>query len=363
MYPDYNSGELTFQLMVEAVPSALLLVNQEGKIAYVNKYAEKLFEYNREELIGQGVEKLIPAKFKSRHPAFVESFFQSPRARAMGAGQELFALKKSQDEFPVEIGLNPLVTVQGTMVLASIIDITERKAQEAAKKRAHDLEIRNKELEQFAYIASHDLQEPLRTVSNYITVMVEDYGQILDETAHNYLQAMTRATERMNRMINALLNYSRLGTGREISEVHLGKLLDDLRDDLKGLLQTSRAELEIGEMPVLNGCELEIRQLFQNLITNAVKYSKKEVLPKIRIGASKRDQKWLFYVSDNGIGIDSEYLSKIFFIFQRLHRSEEIEGSGIGLANCKKIVDLHDGQIWAESKIGEGSTFYFTLAN
>lgn len=362
MYPiDQDLNELTFQRMVEAVPSAVLLVNQKGKIAYINHYAERLFEFGREELIGQGVEILIPERFRKNHPGFVEVFFKSPKARPMGAGQELFAVKKSGDEFPVEIGLNPLVTLSGSMALASIIDISGRKAQEEMRKRTHDLEIRNRELEQVAYIASHDLQEPLRTVSNYITVLEEDYSDILQETAHSYLRSMNRAVDRMNRMIHALLNYSRLGSGRELTNVDPSKLLNEVRDDLKNLIETTGTQLIVGRLPEIVACETEIRQLFQNLISNAIKYHKPDVIPIVNVGTEIRNQKLTFYISDNGIGIAPEYLTRIFFIFQRLHRAEEIEGSGIGLANCKKIVDLHGGEIWVESVVNKGSTFYFTL--
>ncbi|MEZ4828628.1 MAG: ATP-binding protein [Bacteroidia bacterium] len=358
----YIHQEITFHLMVEYSPNALILVNEESKIVYVNLYAEKLFQYTKTELIGRGVEILIPERLRSKHPEFVKMFFSSPSSRAMGVGRDLYAVKKDRTEFPVEIGLNPLITIEGTLVLAAIIDISERKIKDAALKKQLELESKNQELEQFAYIASHDLREPLRTINNYIQVIEEDCAEIMDSTSRNYFLAMNQAIKRMDMLISALLEYSRMGKDFIYSPVDINALLENVRADLASSIKEHHANIHIGLMPVLNVNEIKISQLFQNLLSNAIKFRKKNITPEIFITAEKEDSRWKFSIRDNGIGIDEKYFARIFQIFQRLNASKEYEGNGIGLANCKKIVELHNGEIWVESTPGEGSVFYFTIA-
>jgi light-regulated signal transduction histidine kinase (bacteriophytochrome) len=263
----------------------------------------------------------------------------------------------------VEIGLNPIETMEGNVVLASIIDITERKMQEDMLKKQAELEIKNKELEQFAYIASHDLQEPLRTVSNYMQVFEEDYVDQLDGQARKYLQSVNNATKRMSMLIKALLDYSRLGRNGVLVHKNLRTLLDEVLGDLETIIRKSNAQIDIGEMPVLTVYETEMRQLFQNLITNAIKFTAADVTPHITIDAEQKNNSYVFRVADNGIGIDPVFYERVFEIFQRLHPADEYKGNGIGLAYCKKIVELHRGEIWIKSKPGNGSAFYFTISS
>ena len=232
------------------------------------------------------------------------------------------------------------------------------------EKRAAELLIANKELEQFTYIASHDLREPLRTVSNYMQVFEEDYIDQLDDNARKYLHAVNNATDRMSMLIKSLLDFSRLGRNAKLTYVDCKKLIEDVIADLDNMVKTSNAVIEVTGMPKLNLYESGIRQVFQNLISNAIKFRQKGTQPEIQIGSEKGDEKWKFSVSDNGIGIDPSHFERIFNIFQRLHNNEEeYEGYGIGLANCKKIVQMHQGEIWVESNIGQGTTFYFTIPN
>jgi PAS domain S-box-containing protein len=348
---------------VESAPNAMVLVNETGQIALVNTQTEKLFGYERKELIGNKIEMLIPQRFSNHHPHHRDEFFQKPRTRSMGAGRDLFGLRKDGSEVQVEIGLNPIETKEGNMVLASIIDITERKVQELSLKRQVELETKNIELEQFAYIASHDLQAPLRTVSNYMKVFEEDYLQLLDEKARGYLQRVNQATERMSILIKALLNFSRLGRGGKLNYCDCGKIISDVLADIEPTLKAVEATIEVNNMPSLNVYEVEMRQLFQNLISNAIKFRKSNVRPVIKIHSEELKNKWKFYVSDNGIGIAAIHYERIFYIFQRLNKESAYEGYGIGLANCKKIVELHKGEIGVESEIGKGTTFHFTISN
>jgi len=234
---------------------------------------------------------------------------------------------------------------------------------EEKEKRTAELSIANKGLEQFSYIASHDLQEPLRTVSNYMQVFEEDYIGQLDEKALKYLHSVNDATKRMSMLIKSLLEFSRLGHNTSLSFIDIGKLIGFVIEDLHTLIETSKAEITVSEMPQLNVYEIEIRQVFQNLIANAIKFRKVNIQPIIEIRSKKINNEWLFSVSDNGIGIDSIYFERVFDIFQRLHTTEEFEGIGIGLSTCKKIVQSHHGKIWVESSLEQGSVFYFAIPN
>ncbi|MBA3705624.1 MAG: GHKL domain-containing protein, partial [Bacteroidetes bacterium] len=234
---------------------------------------------------------------------------------------------------------------------------------EEKEKRATELVIANKGLEQFSYIASHDLQEPLRTVSNYMNVFEEDYIEVLDDTARKYLKSVGSAIKRMNLLIKSLLDFSRLGHSTNLAFVDCRNLIDVVISDLEIMIKTSNAVIEVFEMPHLNVYEIEIRQVFQNLITNAIKFRKENIQPKIKIYSEKINDGWKFSVCDNGIGINSIYFERIFDIFQRLHTSEKYEGNGIGLSNCKKIIESHQGKIWVESNAQQGSTFNFTISN
>jgi light-regulated signal transduction histidine kinase (bacteriophytochrome) len=241
------------------------------------------------------------------------------------------------------------------------------------EKRSMELNITNKELafqnqinetlEQVIYVSSHNLQEPLRSISNYIQVLDEEYSEILDDNAKNYLKSIDNAAKRMNILIKSLLDTSRLGRNSYLIKLDFKKVIDEVIADLDTKIKMSNTIIDVSEMPSLNAYEVETRQLFQNLITNAIKFQKKDNLPRIKISCEKTDDKWTFSIHDNGIGISPIHFERIFIIFQRLHTDEEYEGNGIGLSNCKKIVDLHHGEIWVESKLGKGSTFYFTIPN
>jgi light-regulated signal transduction histidine kinase (bacteriophytochrome) len=233
---------------------------------------------------------------------------------------------------------------------------------EEKDKRIAELIIANKELEQFVYIISHDLREPLRTISIYMQVFEEDYSGLLDENARKYLNSVNIAANRMRILIKSLLDFSRLGHNSKLTWVDCRKLIDDVIADLEPMIQASNTMIEVLEMPVLNLYEPEMRRVFQNLISNAIKFRKKDTRPIIQIRSEKMNEKWKFSVNDNGIGINPANFEHIFVMFQRVHSNEEeYEGTGIGLASCKKIIQLHKGEIWVESTLGQGTTIHFTI--
>jgi light-regulated signal transduction histidine kinase (bacteriophytochrome) len=240
----------------------------------------------------------------------------------------------------------------------------EKQVQERTQSLAQmtvELERKNKELEQFAYVASHDLQEPLRTISSFLDLLSKQYAEHLDERAQKYMTFIVQASDRMKVLINDLLDYSRIGRKKEAAQVDLNKLIQEVLADLNKAITDAGAEIQVGKMPAIKAYPTELKQVFQNLILNAIKFRKKDTPPKIEIAAERQNGEWKFMVRDNGIGIDPQHADRIFVIFQRLHTRNEYEGSGIGLSNCKKIAELHKGTIWVESTPGEGSSFFFTV--
>jgi signal transduction histidine kinase len=236
-----------------------------------------------------------------------------------------------------------------------------RQNETTLEVRTKELERKNKELEQFVYIASHDLQEPLRTTSSFVELLQQQYNGKLDMQADQYLTFITQSSDRMRVLINDLLDYSRIGNKKELELIDSNLLLAEVMDDMQKTIGDVKADIRAGALPLIMGFRTEIKQLFQNLLVNAVKFRKPESSPEVRISASKHDGEWIFSVRDNGIGIATDHRDRIFIIFQRLHTRSEYEGSGIGLAHCKKIVGLHGGRIWVESTPGHGASFYFTI--
>jgi len=256
-----------------------------------------------------------------------------------------------------EIGTYAFKVGNGVGIVA--IDVSEWLREERAM--ITQLEQKNKELEQFAYVASHDLQEPLETVSSFVGVLQKKYAGKLDEKGDTYIGFIVQAAKRMQTLVRNVLEYSRIGKSNVKEPVDCNKLIREVITDLDASIQASQATVTAHELPVVNGNSIELKQLFQNLISNAIKFRKADVAPVVEISAAKEDGSWKFAVSDNGIGIDEKFYDRIFVIFQRLHNRSQYEGTGIGLSLGRKIVESHGGKIWVTSKPGEGSTFYFTI--
>jgi len=357
-----KNAEEQFRSVVESAPNAIVVTGSDGKVTLVNTEAEKLFGYTRSELIGSPSQILIPSRFRKKEGGN-DMFYTAPSQRLNPGPRELFAIKKDGREFPVEMAVSPIENPDGDSTITSIIDITERKKSEVIiKKQLIELQLKNREMEQFNYIASHDLQEPLRTVSNYIEMLEEDYEDKLDDEVKESLNMINAAVSRMSLLVRSILDYGRLGRNKTLALINCGEVVNTVLSDLEYLIQNHSATITVEPLPILPAYETELRQLFQNLINNAIKFRKKDVAPVIAIGYSQTGSTHEFYITDNGIGIEPKHFERIFHIFQRLHKEDEFEGNGIGLANCKKIVDMHGGRIWIESQHGLGTTFKFTLA-
>ena len=349
-----------FKNLLEAAPDAMIIVNENGFIEIANSQAETLFEFTRQELIGKTIEMIMPETFRAAHVKHRHNFFESPVRRPMGEGRKLSAQSKSGKIFPVEISLSPIESEKGTWVSAAIRDITKRIETEDTLRKYSTLESKSKEMEQFAYIASHDLREPLLTIKNYIQLIHSKQEKFAPQTRH-YLETVAKAADRMEKLIIGLLDYSRLSKRKQLLPVDCNQLVKEIIQDLHASIISSGAKVTFESLPTIKAYPLELKLLFQNLIANGIKFSKKDIAPIIHLSASKISNGWQFKIHDNGIGIDELHKEKIFDIFQKLHSSAEYEGTGIGLAHCRKIAEIHGGTIWVQSKLNEYSSFYFTI--
>lgn len=356
--------EARYRGLLEAAPDAMVVVNQGGEIVLLNVQAEVQFGYRRDELVGQAVKNIIPEGFAERLIADALRSVEAARAQQIGTGIELYGRRKDGTGFPIEIMLSPLSSLEGVLVTAAIRDITARKRSEAhLMQKVQELNRSNEELEQFAYIASHDLQEPLRMVASYTQLLSRRYKGRLDSDADEFIAFAVDGASRMQRLIKDLLTYSRVGTkGGALTDTSSEDALSQALRNLRSSIEESGAIVTQDLLPTVSADEMQLVQLFQNLVGNAIKYQNIGV-PKVHISAFlNRRRKWEFTVKDNGLGIEPQYFERIFGMFQRLHKREEFAGTGIGLAICKKIVERHGGIISVESTPGSGSTFRFDLS-
>jgi PAS domain S-box-containing protein len=365
-YMKLQAAKENLKMVVEAAPYALIMSDKTGKILDFNKRAIKIFGYRENELRGQNVAMLVPENFRNEWMLKRNTFFSAPSIKHYGFDDEIPAIRKNGTVFPIEIVLTPIKTDDGFKILSFVSDITTRKANETIiTKQLIELQSKNQELEQFNYISSHDLQEPLRTLLNYIQLLEEDYPD-LDQEVIEHLKVMEASVNRMSNVVRSLLDFGRLGRNKKLGLTDCRVIIKEVLSDLKTIIKQNNATITLkdeDEHPKVYAYETELRQLFQNLINNAIKFRKKDVDPHIEISCRRIEGYYEFSVTDNGIGIESKHFEKIFDIFQRLNKETEFEGHGIGLANCKKIAEMHGGKIWVESVPGEGTTFKFTILN
>ena len=380
--------ELKFRTIMEYAPHARIAVDAAGTVVLMNAKAEKIFGYPRDEVIGRCVDVLVPDRFRDLHPGHRQAYLRAPEARGLGGGRTLYGRRRDGREFPADVTLSPVWGDEGLLVIAAVIDISERVkleselkalnwhleeevAQRTAALAAHARELEranvellrsNADLQQFAYVASHDLQEPLRQVASFTQLLARRYRGRLDGDADEFIGYVVDGAQRMQRLIQALLSFSRIGTRRiHLAATDCDEVLDRVLKDLEITIGEAGAVITRDPLPTVLADGGQLGLVFQNLITNAIKFRAQTRRPEVHVGAEVDDGGWTFSVRDNGVGIAPEHFERIFVIFQRLHNANEYPGTGIGLAICKRVIDRHDGRVWVESRPGGGSTFCFTL--
>ncbi|WP_295770009.1 ATP-binding protein [uncultured Mucilaginibacter sp.] len=359
-----NAKHLRILNMIEEIEDyAIIVLDSNGNIENWNKGAQRIKGYNPNEVIGQHFRMFYTDADKAiKKPETLINLART-KGRSIDEG---WRVRKDGTRFWGSITITAIHDNERNVIGYTKVtrDLTDKMtAAEAASLHLAQLQVQNQELEQFVYIASHDLQEPLLTISNFIDMLKVDYGHALqDDDAQLYMGFIEDAASRMRNLIKDLLDYSRLGKTKQTEQVDVNELLQHIISDLDTRIAATQTKIIFNNLPVVTGYRTELRQLFQNLITNAIKFSKKDEPPVIKITATPNNVTgWEFTVQDNGIGVDAKYHEKIFLIFQRLHNRDEYPGNGIGLANCKKIVSMHNGNISVQSEEGAGSRFYFTL--
>ncbi len=352
-----------FEGLFELAPDAIIVVSRSGDIVRANKQAENLFGYSRNELFNVHHEILLPERLRDEHMEHRRVYMSDPYIRPMGTGLELYGRRKDGSEFSVDIALGPLRAEDDMVVIAVIRDISERKrADDMMKKRTTDLIDALKELDAFSYSVAHDLRAPVRQMHSFVELLKTRVGGLPDEKIHQYADAIAAASIKMGILIDDLLAFSRLGR-TEIKKRKVGfsalvkEVIQEMQDEVKG----RDIKWEIYELPEVDGDRTLLRLVFVNLISNAVKFTNTRPQAEIKIGCKDEVDKFICSVKDNGVGFDMKYVDKLFGVFQRLHPQAEFEGTGIGLANVRRIIARHGGKIWAEGSKGQGATFHFTL--
>jgi PAS domain S-box-containing protein len=344
--------------LLESAPDAMVVVNQHGEIALLNLQAERQFGYQRAELVGQRVKDIIPGDFEARLGDGVEA-----AARQTGAPIQLTGRRKDGSSFPIDVTLSRIDDSHGVAVTLAIRDVTvQQQAQAQLLEKLEELNRSNEDLRQFTYVASHDLQQPLRMVASFTELLSRRYKGRLDADADDYIRFAVDGARRMQQLIEDLLAYSRIGSeGRAMRRVSSEEALRQALMNLARAIEESGAIVTHDPLPAILADKRQLIQLFQNLVANAIQY-RSAASPRVHISAVRHEPgEWTFAVRDNGQGIEAQHFERIFGVFQRLHNREELFGTGIGLAICKRIVERHGSRIAVESEPGKGSTFRFAL--
>jgi two-component system, LuxR family, sensor kinase FixL len=362
-----QSREETARLkaVMDTVLDGLITIDQTGMIETFNPAAERIFGYQAGEVIGRNINMLMPDPYHTAHDGYLRNYLSGGQAKVIGAGRVVTARRKNGSVFPIELGVSEMNVVGKRLFVGTIRDITERvEAEHAAQQYIAALSRSNQELDDFAYIASHDLKEPLRGLSNNALFLKEDFQDVIGEDGNRRLARIMFLCERMERLVNDLLYFSRLNRqDLAIQSTDLNAVIADITQVMQCGLDEANARIVIPTpLPTIT-CDMpRTTEVFRNLITNAVKYNDK---PEkiVEIGCKQDDGRMAFFVRDNGIGIHERFHSDIFRIFKRLNdEPDAVKGTGVGLTFVKKIIERHGGRIWLESELGQGTTFYFTLA-
>jgi PAS domain S-box-containing protein len=349
-----DSADHAYRILVETMNEGTATLSFDGTILYCNSRFAVLLRMSLQSIVGTPIYQFIAPEHCLTFKALLEHDIDRGEITLMTEGGR---------SLPVYMSISSLRSKESPNSWCLVItDLTEiKKAEGNLKSKIDELARSNEELEQFAYVSSHDLQEPLRMITSYLQLLQLRYQGNLDDKADKYINFAVDGASRMQNLIKDLMEYSRVTrTSREPKPTDCEFILNQVLSTFKLILDENEATVSHDPLPEVMADSTQLSQLLQNLISNGVKFRSEET-PTIHIAAEKKANEWIFSVQDNGIGIDPQYSERIFEVFKRLNKREEYSGTGIGLAICKKIVERHDGHIWVESELGKGSTFYFTL--
>ncbi|MCB1746008.1 MAG: PAS domain-containing protein [Gammaproteobacteria bacterium] len=358
---DHDATGIAAQVLA-AVPTAVLVIDSDGIITLANPSAEAMFAAPPRGLVGVTVERLVPPDVAAAHTDLRRAYLADPASREMGERRDLTAVALNGREFPVMIGLTALTPAPQPLVIANIVDLTRRHAELATlREQAERLAESNTALEQFAFLASHDLQEPLRTIQAYSGRLRDSCATQLDARGRDWLQKVHDGAERMSTLVRDLLRYSRARTQPLLlGACVMDELMAELVVDLQTLLDEHAARVEWSALPTVTGDRTLLAILLRNLVVNAMRYRSAQP-PRVKLACTRDGDTWHFTAQDNGRGIDARHLERIFLPFKRLHARDRTAGNGMGLALCRAVAERHGGRLWAESSPGVGATFHFTL--
>jgi PAS domain S-box-containing protein len=372
---DLSESEMRVRAMINSALSAVVVINSSGKIIDWNVRAEKMFGWTYENAIGRELaETIVPPQFREAHRKGLKHFFTTGEGLVLNQLVELSAIRSDGSEFPIELSISVIKTDGTDTFCGFITDITERKRAEEAIRlfnqkleqmvadRTQELEIANKELEAFSYSVSHDLRAPLRSIHGYMNIFSEEYSDKVDDEARRLIDIILKNSQKMGQLIDDLLAFSHLGR-RDLTKgtVSIKDMATNIWEEQRKMEPGREITCTIQELPQAYADGITIKQVWVNLISNAIKYSRNTAKAVIEIGFEDKDDCIIYYVKDNGAGFDMQYYSKLFGVFSRLHSFQEFDGTGVGLAIVRRIIEKHNGTIWAEGKINEGATFYFSI--
>ena len=369
-FPIQGLQRVSVDQILESAPDAMLLIGQAGEVVYLNTHAAELFGYKRDELLGRSVEQLVPPESRILHGDHRRRYMGQPRARMMETGLALYGLRKDQSRFPLEISLSPLRTSGGLLVLGAVRDRTKKQRAEDEiqnlnrnlRAKVQELNATNRELQDLTYTTAHDLRAPVRHIQGYAELLIESVGNSLDKAEKQNLDKIAASAKRLGMLIDNLLDFSRIGRAAlGPRPVDLSSMIGEIRKDLQNRFKNRRVAWKIGELPTVSADPGMLKVLFTILLENALKFTRTRGEAIIEIGYTAENGSRAVFVRDNGVGFEMQYVSKLFQVFQRLHRHEEFEGTGIGLATVRRIVERHGGKVWAEGVLDEGATFYISL--
>jgi PAS domain S-box-containing protein len=372
-----RESEDRFRGVIESAMDAILTIDSEQNIVLFNAAAEKMFDCKSSEAAGKPIERFVPERFRQQHSDHIRRFGEvGVTNRAMGRLMPLSGVRASGEEFPIEASISQVNTNGRKSFTVIIRDITERRKaeqeirtlnqqlEERVRERTAELEATNKELEAFTYSVSHDLRAPLRHIGGFSKMLAEEAGALLKPEARHYLQRIQEGTNRMGALVDDLLSLTRFGRHEiRVQVTGIESIINDAINELRPDTESRTIEWKIGRLPFVEADPSLLKVVFQNLLSNAVKYTRPRAKAVIEIGSDQIDGQQVIYVRDNGVGFNMKYADKLFGVFQRLHRAEDFEGTGVGLATVQRIIQKHGGRIWAEAELDKGATFYLTVGN